>query len=94
MVTHHLMVAENCMTYPLHKAQNLMTHPPLWSGPPPPILFDQSLNSGRMLGLVYSLWKRVTTSHHGSQISLFLLLTGTVFSLVHADSLHVLLEVD
>ena len=30
-----------------------------------------------MFGLVYSPWEQVTTSHHGSQVSLSLLLTGT-----------------
>ena len=30
---------------------------------------------------VYSPWKQVTTIHHGSQVSLFLLLTGTVLFL-------------
>ena len=40
------------------------------------------VDSCRMFGLVYSPWKRVTTNHHGSQVSLFLLLTGTVVSLV------------
>ena len=61
-----------------------------------------------MFGLVYSPWERVTTRHHGYQVSLFLL-TGTVLSFlccpqqccfldnfqphVHADSLHVLLKV-
>ena len=38
------------------------------------------VDSGRMFSLVYSPWERVTTSHHGSQVSLFLLLTGTVLS--------------
>ena len=36
------------------------------------------VDSGRMFGQVYNPWERVTTSHHGSQVSLFLLLTGTV----------------
>ena len=40
------------------------------------------VDSGRMFGLVYSPWERVRTSHHGSKVSLFLLLTGTVLSLV------------
>ena len=35
-----------------------------------------------MFGLVYSPWERVTTSHHGSQVFVFLLLTGTVLFLV------------
>ena len=40
------MVAENCTTHPLHKAQNLMNNPlSAPAHPPPPlILFDQSLN--------------------------------------------------
>ena len=40
------------------------------------------VDSGRIFGLVYSPWERATTSHHGSQVSLLLLLTGTVLSLV------------
>ena len=40
------------------------------------------VDSGRMFGLVYSPWERVTTSHQGSQVSLFPFLTGTVLSLV------------
>ena len=40
------------------------------------------VDSGRMFGLIYSPWERVTTSHLGSQVSLFLLLTETVLSLV------------
>ena len=35
-----------------------------------------------MFGLVYSPWERFTTSYHGSQVSLFPFLTGTVLSLV------------
>ena len=46
------------------------------------ILTLRDLTTGRMFGLVYNPWERVTTSHHGSQVSLFLLLTGTVLSLV------------
>ena len=38
-----------------------------------------------------SPWERVTTSHHGSQVSLFLLLTGRVLSLVSLLSLLLLL---
>ena len=34
-----------------------------------------------MFGLVYSPWERVTTSHHGSRVPLFLLLTETVLFL-------------
>ena len=33
-------------------------------------------------GLVHNPWEQVTRSHHGSQVSLFLLLTGTILSLV------------
>ena len=40
------------------------------------------VDSGRMFGLVYSPWERVTTSHHRSLVSLFFLLNGTVLSLV------------
>ena len=40
------------------------------------------VDSGRMFGLVYSPWEWVTTSHHGSQVSLFLVLVRTVLSLV------------
>ena len=35
------------------------------------------VDSGKMFGLVYSPWERVTTSHNGSQVSLFVLRTGT-----------------
>ena len=34
-----------------------------------------------MFGLVYNPRERVTTSHHGSQVSLFFLLTKTVLFL-------------
>ena len=36
-----------------------------------------------MFGLVYSPWERVTTSRRESQVSLFLLLIGTLLSLVY-----------
>ena len=35
---------------------------------------------------LYSPWEGVTTSHHGSQVSLLLLLTGTVLSLISSLS--------
>ena len=38
------------------------------------------VDSGRIFGLVYSPWEQVTSSHNGSQVSLFLLLTGTLLS--------------
>ena len=44
-----------------------------------------------MFGLVYSPWERVTTSHHGSQVFVFLLLTGTVLFLVSLLSPTILL---
>ena len=44
--------------------------------------FPFLINSGRIFGLVYSPWERVKTSYHGSQVSLFPLLTGTVFFFV------------
>ena len=57
-MTHPLKVAVSCTNHPLHKAQNLMTHP-LSATPPPhtflPVLtfpFIRSAFRGRMLLLI------------------------------------------
>ena len=52
--------------------------------------FPFLVDPGGMFGLVYSPWERVTTSHHGPQVSLFLLLQ--IIIIIRPDHVHLQLS--